>query len=374
MKKKKKIRVALLFGGRSTEHEVSLESAVGILQNIDKSKYDVLPVKITREGRWQLLTDVDSLDSASRVDKSEGSLVVMGDPLVKGLFRLGGNDGAPSVPPKDEVAVDVIFPILHGTFGEDGTLQGLVSMADLPCVGAGVLASAVGMDKIMTKQIYFQNDLPGVDFMWFLRKDWKATREAIKKGVSEEIGFPCFIKPANSGSSVGVYKVHDEQELDTYMDRAVEYDRKILVEKAVDARELECAVLGNDDPQASVVGEIVPANEFYDYEAKYQSEESRTLIPADIPGEVSETVRKLAVKAFKAIDCAGMGRVDFLLERGTNRIYVNEINTIPGFTPISMYAKLWEANGISYPELIDRLIQLAIERHEDLSRTKFLRT
>jgi len=374
MKKKKKIRVALLFGGRSTEHEVSLESAVGILQNIDKSKYEVLPIKITRQGRWQLLPDVDSLDSASRLDKIEGVLVVLGDPLVKGLFRLGGNDGPSSAPPKDEITVDVIFPILHGTFGEDGTLQGLVSMADLPCVGAGVLASALGMDKIMTKQMYFQNDLPGVDFIWFLRKDWKATREVIKKGVSEEIGFPCFIKPANSGSSVGVYKVHDEQEFDTYMDRAVEYDRKILVEKAVDARELECAVLGNDDPKASVVGEIIPANEFYDYEAKYQSEQSRTLIPADIPGEVSETVRKLAVKAFKAIDCAGMGRVDFLLERGTNRIYINEINTIPGFTPISMYAKLWEASGISYPELIDRLIELAIERHEDLSRTKFLRT
>ena len=374
MKKKKKIRVALLFGGRSTEHEVSLNSAVGILQNIDKSKYEVLPVKITRDGRWLLLPDVDSLDSASRMEKSEGSVVVMGDPLVKGLFRLGGDDGPASAPPKDEIAVDVIFPILHGTFGEDGTLQGLVSMADLPCVGAGVLASALGMDKIMTKQMYFQNDLPGVDFIWFLRKDWKATREVIKKGVSEEIGFPCFIKPANSGSSVGVYKVHDEQEFDTYMDRAVEYDRKILVEKAVDARELECAVLGNDDPKASVVGEIVPANEFYDYEAKYQSEESRTLIPADIPGEISEAVRKLAVKAFKAIDCAGMGRVDFLLERDTNRIFVNEINTIPGFTPISMYAKLWEASGIPYSELIDRLIQLAIERHEDLSRTKFLRT
>ena len=249
MKKKEKIRVALLFGGRSTEHEVSLESAVGILQNIDKSKYEVLPVKITREGRWQLLPDVDSLDSTSRMEKSEGALVVLGDPLVKGLFRLGGNDGLSSAPPKDEIAVDVIFPILHGTFGEDGTLQGLVSMADLPCVGAGVLASALGMDKIMTKQMYFQNDLPGVDFIWFLRKDWKANRGIIKKGVGKEIGFPCFIKPANSGSSVGVYKVHEEQEFDTYMDRAVEYDRKILVEKAVNARELECAVMGNDDPR-----------------------------------------------------------------------------------------------------------------------------
>ena len=373
MGKKKKLRVALLFGGRSTEHEVSLTSAVGIMNNIDKSRYELIPVKISREGRWHLLADADSLDSVERLEKSVGSHVVIGDPEAKGLFILDDTGKKSSSGHDNCVPVDVVFPILHGTFGEDGTLQGLVSMADLPCVGAGVLASSAGMDKIVMKEIYFQNELPGTDFIWFLRKDWKVKRDAIIKGVGEEIGYPCFIKPANSGSSVGVYKAHDEEELSKYMEQAVEYDRKVLVEKGVDAREMECAVLGNDDPKASVVGEIIPAHEFYDYEAKYQSEESRTVIPADIPADISEQIKKLAVRAFKAIDCAGMGRVDFLLERGTNRMFVNEINTIPGFTPISMYPKLWEATGIPYSELIDRLIDLAMERHEDLTRSRFRR-
>ena len=368
MKEKQKLRVALLFGGKTTEHEVSLTSAVSVMKAIDKRKYEVLPVKISREGRWQFLQDLSSLNSVEALEKSEGPLLFAGDPETKGLFLV---EKATSSEALTVVPVDVVFPILHGTFGEDGTLQGLISMSDLSCVGAGVLAASLGMDKIMMKQIYFQNDLPGTDFIWFLRRDWKTSPDVIQKGVREEIGFPCFIKPANSGSSVGVFKAHDEKEFSSFMSQAVEFDRKVLVEKGVDARELECAVLGNDDPQASVVGEIIASNEFYDYEAKYHSEESRTVIPAEIPQETAEKVRRLAVKAFKAIDCAGMGRVDFLLERETDRIYVNEINTIPGFTPISMYPKLWEASGIPYPKLIDRLIDLAIERHEDLKRTKF---
>ena len=371
MKEKQKRRVAIIFGGKTTEHEVSLNSAVNVLNAIDRRKYDILPVKISRKGRWQLLDGSQSFASVEVLEKSQGTLVFAGDPETKGFFQLGSGEGSGTSDSPLVVPVDVVFPILHGTFGEDGTLQGLMGMADIPCVGAGVLASALGMDKIMMKQIYFQDDLPGVDFLWFLRKNWMASPGVIEKGVREEIGFPCFIKPANSGSSVGVYKAHDEKEFKTFMNQAVEYDRKVLVEKGVDARELECAVLGNDDPQASVVGEIIAGNEFYDYEAKYKSEESRTVIPADIPEEIAEKVKRLAVKAFKAIDCAGMGRVDFLMERGTNRIYVNEINTIPGFTPISMYPKLWEASGIPYPNLIDRLIELALERHGDLKQTKF---
>ena len=373
MSKMKKIRVALLFGGKSTEHEVSLTSAVGILKHIDKEKYDILPIKISKEGRWRLLQDVKSLDSVEALEKSEGSLVVIGDPESRGFFRMEKSawESLSDVLPCEPV--DVVFPILHGTFGEDGTMQGLLSLADLPCVGAGILASSLCMDKIVMKQMFFQNDLTSTDFMWFLRKAWRVSPEVIRKGVQEEVGFPCFIKPANSGSSVGVFKVHNEGEFPSLVDEASQFDRKILVEKAVDGRELECSVLGNDDPKASVVGEIIPCNEFYDYEAKYIADGSRTIIPAEIPESVSEEVRRMAVAAFKAVDCAGMGRVDFLLEKKSHRIFLNEINTIPGFTPISMYPKLWEASGISYSALIDRLIELAIERHEDLTSTKFHR-
>jgi len=373
MRKNKKLRVALLFGGKSTEHEVSLTSALSILKHIDREKYAVLPIKISKEGRWFLLPDVESLDSVGALAKNEGSPVIVGDPETHGFLRTGKSGEGSISGSLIREPVDVVFPILHGTFGEDGTIQGLLSLADIPCVGAGVLSSALCMDKIMMKQVFFQNDLPSADFIWFLRKAWHDSPETIQKGVWEEIGFPCFVKPANAGSSVGVFKAHDGAEFASLVDRASQYDRKILIEKAIDARELECSVLGNDDPEASVVGEIIPCNEFYDYEAKYILDGSRTIIPAGILEEVSEEVRRMAVSAFKAVDGAGMGRVDFLLERKTNRIFVNEINTIPGFTPISMYPKLWEASGISYPELIGRLIELAMDRHEDLTGSKFRR-
>ncbi len=369
MKNKKKLRVALLFGGRSTEHEVSLTSAVGILKVIDKNKYDILPIKISKNRQWLLLDNLQSLDSVEKLKNCDGSLVIVGDPETKGFLKIE-KDGAKALRLFHE-PVDVVFPILHGTFGEDGTVQGLLSLSDIPFVGAGVLASAIGMDKIMMKQIFFQNELASIDFIWFLRKDWEKSPEVIQKGVRDHIDFPCFVKPANTGSSVGISKAHNEEELPDCVNRAAEYDRKILIEKAVDARELECSVLGNDNPEASVVGEIIPCNEFYDYEAKYILSESRTVIPADIPEKIAEQVRSMAVAAFKAVDCAGMGRVDFLLERETNRIFVNEINTIPGFTPISMYPKLWEASGLSYSELIDRLIELAIERHKDIHQSRF---
>jgi D-alanine-D-alanine ligase len=373
MNQTKKIRVAVLFGGRSSEHEVSLTSALSILKHIDQTKYSVLPIKVSKTGRWQVLPNIKALNSYQSLESSKGTLVLVGDPQSKGLIRLGKNSSDSSAEDWFQEPIDVVFPILHGTFGEDGRMQGLLDLADLPCVGAGVLASALGMDKILMKQIFIQNDLPCPDYLYFLRKDWEKSAEVILKGTVKEIGFPCFVKPANTGSSVGVSKAQNEKELIRAVDQAGLYDRKILVEKAIDARELECAVLGNDDPKASVVGEIVPCNEFYDYDAKYLLDGSKTLVPADLPDSVSQTVRSMSIAAFKALDCAGMGRVDFLLEGKTNRIFINEINTIPGFTPISMYPKLWEASGISYPELIDRLIELALEHHQDLNRSKFSR-
>jgi len=363
----KKQTILLLFGGRSPEHEVSLVSALGILSNISRDKYDILPVKISKNGRWMLL---DPLHLKERVDdlaKAEGPPVLMGDPSLNGLYISEGDRGGQVLP------VDVIFPVLHGPFGEDGTVQGLASLSGLPCVGAGVLGSALGMDKVMMKQLFIQNDLDTADFIWFLRGAWKKEPEAILRGVREAIGYPCFVKPANAGSSVGVSKAGDEDRLRAAVDLAGEYDRKILIEKAVNARELECAVLGNDTPEASIVGEIIPCNEFYDYKAKYEDEKSEIVIPADIDSDLADRIRYRAVAAFKALDCAGMARVDFLLEKESNHIYLNEINTIPGFTPISMYTKLWEAVGISYPDLIDRLIQLAVDRHQDIQLSKFYR-
>lgn len=370
MKNNQKLRIAVLFGGRSTEHEVSLNSALSILKNIDRSKYVVIPVKISQEGRWRLFHDLHELNTIEDLQSDGGELIFAGDPLTKGFFQISRGDGD-SESKCFPLAVDVVFPVLHGTFGEDGSLQGLLSMANLPYVGGGILASSVGMDKIVMKQIFFQNDLPAADYLWFLRKDWERKADVIKKGIQKEIGFPCFVKPANTGSSVGVSKAHNLSQLIKCIALAIQYDRKILVEKAIDARELECSVLGNDDPKVSVVGEIIPANEFYDYDAKYHSDQSQTIVPADISEEISKGVQQLAVAAYKAVDCAGMARVDFLLECETNRLFVNELNTIPGFTPISMYPKLWEASGISYSELIDQLIELALERHRDLHGSTF---
>ncbi len=366
----KKIKVAVVFGGRSPEHEVSLTSASSILQNIDREKYEVLPIQISRTGRWRLISPAPNPFTAEALGSASGALLAAGDPERPGFYILENSDGdAGRI--AGFVRPDVVFPVLHGAFGEDGTVQGLLGLSNLACVGAGVMASSVGMDKILMKQVFLQNDLPCVDFIWFLRKKWESDSAVIREAVRKEIGFPCFVKPVNAGSSVGVFKAKDDAGLMRSINAASEYDRKILVEKAVAGRELECSVLGNDEPEASVVGEIVPANEFYDYEAKYLSEGSRTLVPADLSEPIARAVRHFAVEAFKAVDCAGMARVDFFLERDSHRIFVNEINTIPGFTPISMYPKLWEASGVPYSELIDRLIRLALERHQDVTRSKF---
>jgi D-alanine-D-alanine ligase len=327
----KKIRVGVIFGGRSGEHEVSLRSAESILKAIDRQKYDVVPITISHEGRWEPFT-------------------ISADPLV-------------------ERGVDVIFPILHGTYGEDGTVQGLFELANIPYVGAGVLGSAVGMDKDVMKRLLRDAGLPIVDYWMVLKRDL----DSFLKARIRSLPYPVFVKPANLGSSVGITKVHSAEELPAALQTAAEYDRKIVVEQGVTAHEIELSVLGNDDPIASVPGEIIPAREFYDYKAKYVDDDSRLLIPAPLSEIQKDDAQRLAIAAFKVLECSGMARVDLFLETPTGKFYVNEINTLPGFTSISMYPKMWEASGVPYPQLIDRLITLAIERHAEKNklRTKY---
>lgn len=363
---RKKIRLGILFGGRSGEHDVSLTSAASLLKALDPAKYEVVPIGITREGRWLLGSAADRL--LPGVLKNGRPVTPSVDPTRPGLIPLQ----SVSRSPRDRrPGVDVIFPVLHGTFGEDGTVQGLLELAGIPYVGAGVLGSAVGMDKDVMKRLFRDAGLPVVPWIVALRHEWVEQPARVRKRIDKEIGYPLFVKPANLGSSVGISKVRRARELAAALDLAARYDRKILVEKAVDAREIECSVLGNDRPEASVPGEVVPVNEFYDYEAKYIKEGSELIIPAKLTKRQAERVRVVAVAAFQAVECAGMARVDFLMERQTGKVFVSEINTIPGFTPISMYPKLWEASGIPYPELVDRLIALALERYREKSRTRY---
>jgi D-alanine-D-alanine ligase len=350
------------------------------MKALDQAKYEVVPVGITREGRWRvgsgvfkLLPEAAGMGGAEQAAPlqtvlEKGRAVTPSvDPTGPKLLPLAKSSPAPNARPE----VDVIFPVLHGTFGEDGTIQGLLELADFPYVGAGVLASSAGMDKDVMKRLFRDAGLPVVPWELVLRRDWEHDPAGVRKRIKKRLRYPLFVKPANLGSSVGISKVRKPLELQAAMDLAAQYDRKILVEKAVDAREIECAVLGNDSPEASVPGEIIPVNEFYDYEAKYIKEGSEIAIPARLTPRQSKRVQELAVRAFKAIDCAGMGRVDFLLDRKTGKIFVMEINTIPGFTPISMYPKLWEASGVPYSKLLDRLIDLALERHRDKTRTRY---
>ncbi|MFB5082762.1 D-alanine--D-alanine ligase family protein [Symbiobacterium thermophilum] len=358
-----KTRVYLLFGGRSGEHEVSLMSARNVLEALDRSKYEVIPVGITKEGRW--LQVGDPLRALTEGVAAAGGRPVglLGDPSYSGPVPL--SDG---LRPAAHDGPVVFFPVLHGTYGEDGTIQGLLEMANVPYVGCGVLASSVAMDKGVAKALFRQAGLEVGPYRVYLRRDWERHPEQIRADVSAHLRYPVFVKPANLGSSVGITKVKRPEDLDRAMDEAARFDRRIIVEQGIDAREIEVAVLGNDDPIASVPGEILPGAEFYDYTDKYFSGASQTRIPADLSDDLVEEFRRQAVVAFKAIDGSGMARVDFFLERGTNRIFINEVNTIPGFTNISMYPKLWEASGIGYGELLDRLIQLALERHADKNR------
>jgi D-alanine-D-alanine ligase len=394
----KKLRVGVLFGGRSGEHEVSLLSAASILRAIDRKKFDVTPIGITKEGRWLAAGDArgllagDTHSAALPPSISQGTDPKReekraGDPestpgaklLHEGIPTLLAPEPAAPGSPQPGAGLDVVFPVLHGTFGEDGTIQGLFELAGIAYVGSGVLGSAAGMDKDVMKRLFAQAGLPIVRHVTLLRADWeKSPRKAITT-IEAALKYPVFVKPANLGSSVGISKVHDCEELAPALDLAAKYDRKLIVEQGVagkrgKARELEVAVLGNDAPEASVVGEIIPGKEFYDYEAKYLSEGSSPVIPAKLTRAQATQVREMAVAAFRACDLSGLARVDFLMEPdGKQRLYLNEVNTMPGFTRISMYPKLWEASGLPYKDLISRLIELALERHGEKSRTTYSR-
>lgn len=352
-----KPRVAIIAGGKSGEHEVSLQSARSVLAALDRDKYDVVVVGVTKEGRWVASEDALEMLEAGRAPAQ---------PATDGaLVRQGRRELVPGTAERPFPQVDVVFPVMHGTYGEDGTVQGLLELADLPYVGAGVLGSALGLDKVTQKNVLAANGLPVVPYQVVLRSRWQRDREGVLREVLAQLSSPLFVKPSSGGSSVGCSKAHNVAELAAGLDLAARFDRKLLVETAVNAREIECSVLGNDEPIASVLGEVVPGNEFYDYRAKYIDDNSTLCIPAALDQELAGRIRDMAVRAFVAIDCAGMARVDFFLDRDTGAVYVNELNTIPGFTQISMYPKLWEASGLPYPRLLDRLIELAVERHRD---------
>jgi D-alanine-D-alanine ligase len=393
-----KLRVGILFGGRSGEHEVSLLSAASVLQAIDKDKYEVVPIGITKEGRWLTAAHAERLLRGERHPDSGGRHLRAGDPEATPGAAVLARGEAVIVPPVPQahglvpferealegaaqaarIDVDVVFPVLHGTFGEDGTIQGLLELAGIPYVGAGVLGSAAGMDKDVMKKLFAAAGLPIVNHLTILRTHWEASSKDVAKEVERRLKYPVFVKPANLGSSVGISKVRERQELAPAMETAAAYDRKIIIEQGVGgkkgkARELECSVLGNDEPQASTVGEIIPSAEFYDYKAKYLDEGSELLIPARITKKQMKDVQQMAIRAFQAVDCSGLARVDFLMDPATEKIYLNETNTMPGFTSISMYPKLWAASGLEYGALIDRLIELALERAEEKRRNRYSR-
>ncbi|MEA2636564.1 MAG: D-alanine-D-alanine ligase [Chloroflexota bacterium] len=367
----KRLRVGVLFGGRSTEHEVSILSAQSIIAAMDPQRFEAVPLYIDKEGRW--LTG-DSLQRLVSNAAARTYVYLPPDPTQHSLVPAQDGRESPSPPGGGQggglLPLDVVFPVFHGLNGEDGTIQGVLELANLPYVGAGVLGSALGLDKIYMKRAFAAAGLPVVDYLPTTRRQYERDPDAFVALVEERIGYPCFTKFANSGSSVGTTKAHNRDELVEGLRLASTFDRKLLVERAVDARELEISVLGNDEPEASVVGEVVPAHEFYDYDAKYLDEGSRLLIPAPVDDAVAQEAQGMAVRAFQAVDAAGMARVDFFMERASGRLLLNELNTIPGFTRISMYPKLWEASGLPYPTLIERLVELAIERFNDRQRSQ----
>ena len=379
----KKLRIGIIYGGRSGEHEVSVASAASVFKHLDRDRFEPIPIRIEKDGRWLIADRPPAALATSEV--IEQSRVQSSHPV------RGGRQAHMVAYPADEplltiersraaegdnayvtgLGLDVVFPVLHGPLGEDGTVQGLLELANLPYVGAGVLASALGMDKAVMKVVFAARGLPVTPGRVVLRHEWDRQREAVAAAAAAALGYPMFVKPANLGSSVGISKAADHLALGRAIDLAFEFDRKVIIEQAVpDAREIECAVLGNEEPEASVPGEIVPNREFYDYEAKYLDDRSELIIPAPLTGEQQDTVRHMALEAFRAIDGAGMARVDFLMARRTGQLFVSEVNTIPGFTTISMFAKLWAASGLEYPALLDRLIRLALARHAEKQRLK----
>jgi D-alanine-D-alanine ligase len=388
----RRLRIGIIYGGRSSEHAVSLASAAAIFANLDRERYEPVPIRIEQDGRWVLAEHPPTLASAAdtiararlepgRATRATRELHLVAHPGDETMLTVERGVGADSV--SDDaghaivtgLALDLIFPIVHGPYGEDGTLQGLLELANIPYVGAGVLAAAVGMDKAVMKVLFAASGLPIVRHDILLRRDWQADRPGIVSELTGRLRFPLFVKPANLGSSVGISRAMDRDTLSSAIDLAAEFDRKIVVEEGVTScREIECAVLGNNDPEVSVPGEVIPSRDFYDYEAKYLDDSSETVIPAALTPTQTDEIQRLAIAAFRAIDGAGMARVDLLLKRNTGRIFLNEINTHPGFTTISMYAKMWAASGLSYPALLDRLIVLANERHTEKqeSRTSVL--
>jgi D-alanine-D-alanine ligase len=363
----RKLRVGVIFGGRSGEHEVSLQSAKSVIDAMDRDRYDVVPIGIMPDGRWLTSSDATLMLPEAVMRDGDREVALFGDPTRVGLVTLNAESD------NDRTSLDVVFPVLHGTFGEDGTIQGLLELAGIPYVGSGVLGSAAGMDKAVMKALFREAGLPIVEFASFLRTQWDTARDEILDRVESRIGYPAFAKPANLGSSVGISKAVDRASLERAIDTAARFDRKIVVERGVDAREVEVAVLGNDEPAASLPGEIIPNADFYDFETKYLSDSAEYAIPAELSAEQTAEIQAMAVRAFQAVDASGLGRVDFFVERGTDRILLNEINTMPGFTRISMYPKLWEASGVPYRELIDRLVQLALERHSENARSQTTR-
>ena len=370
----KKLRIGVIFGGRSGEHEVSIRSARSVIEAIDKSKYEVVPIAITKEGNWlapaaaaELLpASAQRLLSKQQLGTSTEDVAIVGDPSRNGLIKLDSNSDSAE-------RIDVVFPVLHGTYGEDGTLQGLLEMAAIPFVGCGTLSSSCGMDKVTMKALFKEAGLPICLYTWVLRTDWENDPDRVTRSIKREIGFPCFVKPANLGSSVGVSKATDKGSLAKAIDLAARYDRKIMIEELVDGREIECAVIGNDDPQASLPGEYVIHEEsarFLDYTEKYSSTGNVDfIVPARISKAVIKKIQKMAVAAYKSIDAAGLSRVDFFL-KPDGTLLLNEINTLPGLTDVSGFPKMWEATGVPFARVIDRLIEFALERHRERARNE----
>lgn len=373
----KKLRVGVIFGGRSGEHDVSIRSARAVIESIDRKKYEVLPIAISKEGKWLppaeaaklLPPSVHSFLPNNFAANGSGDVAILGDPSHQGLISL-----AATRRPLASEQLDVVFPVLHGPFGEDGTVQGLLEMANIPYVGCGVLASACGMDKVAMKLLFRQAGLPIGKYLWFLRSDWQSNPASVSRRVARQIGFPCFVKPANLGSSVGVSKAANKSELIDSVDLAARYDRKIIVEAAVDGREIECAVIGNDQPQASLPGEYVVYDEaarFLDYTEKYaDTGHVEFVVPAPLSKSMISRIQRMAIQVFKSVDAAGLARVDFFLTRDGQDLLVNELNTMPGLTEVSGYPKMWAASGMSFPQVLDRLIELAFERYQDKSLNK----
>jgi D-alanine-D-alanine ligase len=375
-----KIRLGILFGGRSAEHDVSLVSAASVIEALlDHDGFEIIPMGLTRAGlpageqelRAMLPGGlVDRVRLCPAIETAESSLMILPKEPPEYIEAALRSDSPAQAIGQHFLTPEIIFPLMHGTYGEDGTIQGLFEIADIPYIGCGVLASAVAMDKDVVKRLWAAEGLPVTPWITARAREIAANLAEIRHAAEKAFGYPMFSKPANLGSSVGVHKINDETEFDAALRDSARYDKKVLIEKGINAREIECAILGNDDPIASVTGEVISAGDFYDYEAKYIREESRVEIPANIDGEKSEGIRALAVRAFRAIDGSGLARVDFFLERETGKIWINEINTMPGFTPISMYPKLWAASGVSFPELVRRLIRLGKERFEEKSARK----